>query len=493
MLAAVLTVSVGMVSLAAGENHTITIQNNAPGHTYEAYQIFTGDLSADGKTFSNIQWGNGINGENLLNALKTADAGTYGSCKSASDVAKALNSGNAKEFAKIASEYLTETKTTGTYNTTQYTIAGLDDGYYLIKDATAVSGSDANTEYILKITDDETVTPKSDIPESYKKVKDTNDSTGLITDWQDSADYDIGDSIPFQLTATLPDNYSAYETYTMTFHDTEEQGLEFQKNTVKVYVDEGTEPIDVSYYNIVENPADGCTFEITFSNVKNITNVTDSSKIRVEYESVLTEDAIIGSAGNPNEMYLSYSNNPYGTGTGTTPVDTVIVFTYQTIVNKVDEEMNPLAGAEFKLEKKIYKEGGSIWQEITRVALSQENTVFTFTGLDDGDYRLTETKTPDRYNTMEPVEFTVAAEHTSDSNQDGICDLTALTGNVTSGEITFAENITQGSLTTNVINESGTILPGTGGMGTTIFYIAGIILVAGAAVLITVKVKKNRR
>lgn len=503
-MAAILAMSIGIVSLAAGETHTITIQNSASGHTYEAYQIFTGDFSETKNTLSNIEWGSGVNGDNLLAALKEADAGVYGSCEDAEDVAEilgknqTLDNDQAKAFAKIAAKYLTTPKATSTYHTPNYRIEGLDDGYYLIKDKNGVEGADAHTEYILKVTNNETVEPKSDVPKSYKKVKDINDSTDTeYTDWQDSADYDIGDRIPFQLTATLPDNYSEYETYAMTFHDTEAQGLKFDSNSVKVYVNDVL--IKQGYTVVTDGLSEGVTFEIRFTDLKATDTALENilinhdSTIRVEYESVLSDNAVLGSAGNPNTMYLTYSNNPYGEGTGTTPKDTVIVFTYQTIIHKKDENKVDLDGAEFTLEKEIAE---NQWEKVTRVTKEDDHT-FTFKGLDDGNYRLKETTTPDGYNTMEPVYFTITAEHEIESDNPRLTSLSGTsfadpqTGTI--ANIKFTTVLDNGSLSADVINESGTILPGTGGIGTTIFYGAGIILIAGAAVLITVRVKKSRK
>ena len=503
VLAVILMMSMSVAAMAAGENHTITINNSVSGHSYAAYQIFKGDLADDG-TLSNIEWGSGVNGADLLAALQAADSNTYGNCKNAADAANVLaangtfNNSTAKAFAEIAANYTTNTSFSSNYSdgNHNYTIAGLEDGYYLIRDIAAVTGADAQTEYILTVTNDTEVTPKSDVPESQKKVKDANDTAGTVSEWQDSADYDIGDSIPFQLTATLPDNYSEYDTYSMTFHDTEANGLDFQSDTVKVYVGDNTTPIDSTLYNIQENTTDKCTFEITIPDVKNIQGVTDSSVIRVEYESVLNDQAVIGSAGNKNNMYLTYSNNPYGEGTGegtgTTPEDTVIVFTYQTIINKKDENNGELTGATFTLEKEIKGETGNSWKKIDEIT-GINTSVFTFTGLDDGNYRLTETKAPDRYNTMEPVLFTVTATHDTDTDSDGVHNLSALTGTVENGVIQFTPDVTKGSLTANIQNFPGSILPGTGGMGTTVFYIVGIALVAGAAAIITVRIKKARR
>ena len=173
VLAVILMMSMSVAAMAAGENHTITINNSVSGHSYAAYQIFKGDLADDG-TLSNIEWGSGVNGADLLAALQVADSNTYGNCKNAADAANVLaanrtfNNSTAKAFAEIAANYTTNTSFSSNYSdgNHNYTIAGLDDGYYLIRDTAAVTGADAQTEYILTVTNDTEVTPKSDVPES---------------------------------------------------------------------------------------------------------------------------------------------------------------------------------------------------------------------------------------------------------------------------------------------------------------------------------------
>ena len=128
------------------------------------------------------------------------------------------------------------------------------------------------------------------------------------------------------------------------------------------------------------------------------------------------------------------------------------------------------------------------------MTIDSSETQFTLSGLDDGDYTLTETVTPAHYNTISPITFTVNADHTitwGAESRDSI--LTSLSGNTASGEITFTPNTADGTLTTNVVNKIGTTLPGTGGIGTTIFYvIGGGLMVAAAILLITKKRMENR-
>lgn len=247
-----------------------------------------------------------------------------------------------------------------------------------------------------------------------------------------------------------------------------------------------------------------CTQEesVVFENLKAISSVKAKSKITVEYTSLLNENAILGKPGNVNEAKLEFSNNPNNDQignpeTGETPWDNVIVFTYQVVVNKYANSVaagNKLPGAEFKLEK-VLKDGT---KKAIAVVKSSDETSFTFKGLDDGDYILTETKTPAQYNTIAPITFTVTAEHNIEwttGNRNDI--LTSLTGDAASGTITFSpktdDNNVQTGLETNVINKSGSTLPTTGGMGTTIFYVVGSILVLGAAILLITKKRMSAR
>ena len=325
------------------------------------------------------------------------------------------------------------------------------------------------------------------MPSSEKKVKDINDSTDAdYGDWADTADHDIGDRIPFQLSATLPNNYAEYETYALTFHDTESTGLSFQQDTVKVYID--GKLVNTGDYQIVTTGlTDGYTFEIRFADLKTVTAADDtvadnSSVVTVEYESILNDQAVIGAQGNPNNMHITFSNNPNGEGTGRTPVDTVIVFTYKVVVDKVDGEGEELPGAEFTLNK---KNAEGTWELVEIIGTGTETT-FTFEGLDDGEYQLVESKTPASYNTIDPIEFTVTATH-----DDATLTLTALSGDVTSGavELAFTPSIPDGSLSATVINNQGSTLPETGGIGTTIFFVLGGLLVIGAGVLLVVRVR----
>ena len=469
-------------STAAVTMYTITAP--ATTHIYEIYQIFTGDYSTDAAgaaKLANIKWG----------ANGTGTAGEAVGQTILDELSKVSSSASDKAKLDVIEKYVTLTHPVETI--TNGGTADVVGGYYLIKDRDgSLSGSEPYTTYLVSVVGNVIINPKSSaVPEFKKKLKDTNDSTGDVSGWQDSADYDIGDDIPFRLQGTVPEDYDSYKTYYYAFHDVEETGLTFDPSSVKVFVgDEETgTKIDASNYTVVTNPADGCTFEIVFDDLKNIPSVTAKSIITVTYESTLNGNAVLGAQGNVNTAKLEYSNNPRGNGTGTTPWDNVIVFTYKVVVNKVDQAGQPLVGAQFTLTKKI--NGGT--EVIKTMTIDSSETQFTLSGLDDGEYTLTETVTPAHYNTISPITFTVKADHTITWETERREDiLTSLSGDKKVGEITFASSKTDGTLTTDVINNIGTTLPGTGGIGTTIFYvIGGGLMVAAAILLITKKRMEN--
>lgn len=458
---------------------TYTITAPATTHQYEIYQIFTGDLSEG--ILSNVKWG--VNG-----------TGTVGKAVDSTIITELtdVNSKSDREKLDVVERYakLDSTPVETISNGATYSAVA---GYYLIKDKdNTVSGTDTYTTYIVQVVGDVTITPKSNVPSFEKKVKDTNDTTGATSDWQDSADYDIGDEVPFKLEGTVASNYADYKTYYFAFHDKAEPGLTFNKDSVKVFVD-ATEI--TTGYSVVTSTTDGDTFDVVFDNLKTITDVRADSKITVEYTATLNDKAVLGNQGNVNTAHLEFSNNPNkvhsGSGkpeTGNTPDDSVIVFTYQVVVNKTKANGEALTGAEFTLEKVL--EDGT--QKTVTVVKNTEGTTFTFKGLDDGDYILTETVTPATYNTIEPIRFTVTADHKITWNgEDRTKILTSLSGNTASGKITFTPSADKSELTTNVVNQSGTLLPGTGGIGTTIFYIIGGLLMAAAAVLLITKKRMN--
>jgi len=247
LLTAIMVMAMSLTAFAADTTtYTLTLTGTTTGHTYEAYQIFTGDLN--GSTLSNLQWGSGVtNTDALVAALKADDTlkATFGNVTDAASVAEALSKANdddavAQEFATVVSQYLSSTKTSKDSAADKTEISGLSAGYYLVKDKDNSLDStkkDAYTRFILKVVADTSAAVKSSVPTVEKKVQDKNDSTGETTGWQDSADYDIGDSVPYQVTGTMPTDIAAYKTYAYTFTDTMSKGLTYTAKTAKVTID----------------------------------------------------------------------------------------------------------------------------------------------------------------------------------------------------------------------------------------------------------------
>jgi fimbrial isopeptide formation D2 family protein/LPXTG-motif cell wall-anchored protein len=530
------------------------------GHTYKAYQIFKGTQAKDDTVLTDISWGSGVDWSALASDIKTDT--TFGTIFSevaatpteadAAVVAEALadhdsDSVIAKEFAKKVYAH----KTTGISVVPNETT--VEAGYYLVVDDTNFAESDVNAIRnlaIVRVTENGIISieEKTSLPEVQKKVMEKNDSTGITSGWQDAADYDIDDLVPFQLTATLPSCYADYGKYQTNFYDTMSDGLTFNEITA-VYVEKGNETFKFaqSDYKVTSSEH---SLTVAFPNLKSSSisaNITKDCKIIVEYNATLNEKAKIGAEGNPNKVYLTYSNNPNngsnsnnggnpgdnsgnpggdnpgdgsgnpggdnpgdgsenpggdnpGDGSGNpggdntgdddevgkTPEDQVIVFTYKLTVNKIADDKKPLAGAEFTLTKWNEDSAKAVDGEASKTAVvSEDGTTFTFAGLDAGTYKLSETKTPDGYNTAEDIVFTISAQYDEKADTPELKELTV-------DQEEMAATVADGNVKATVINYKGGTLPSTGGMGTRIFTVGGLILMCGAAILLVAKKRANR-
>lgn len=474
-------------------------------HTFRAYQIFTGtqDETQEYAKLGNVNWGAGVNYTALLEELK-ATGDKFDKCATAFDVAEVLGtfgetSQDARNFSKLAYKHR---KGEGIPVVDKQT--GLESGYYLVVDET-VFAADATDTYknlaLLQVTNDSTfdIASKVDIPSVEKKVQDINDTLETtLSPLQDSADYDIGDNVPFTLIGTLPSRLSDYDTYKYIFHDTLSSGLTYI-GPIKVYaVNGGTKNDLTSHFSITHtNNADGSTaLTIATDNIcaaGNHATINATTKIVVEYTAQLNENAEIGYKGNPNTVYLEYSNNPNVSGegnneTGRTPDDTVIVFTYKLDVLKKDTNLKELAGAGFTLSK--LAADGETWN-VVKVIEPGEHTTFSFVGLDDGEYKLHESVVPNGYNQADDIIFDITAEHEVLSDSPALTSLT-VNNKVITVEHTSSNNYYTGVLSTTVLNNEGHVLPETGGVGTTMFYIVGAVLVTGAVVVMITKKRMSK-
>lgn len=423
-------------------------------------------------------------------------------------------------------------------------VCSVENGYYLVVETDA---DNEKTAGILKVVDgDVDINSKLGAVTFEKKLKDINDSVDNdITDnhWQDGADHDIGDAVPFQLKATLPENVDQYEGYYLKFAD--KLNKAFNVSSVKDVV------VKVGDTIILPNTIEGAntgydwaidtesnSFTLTFPDIKHVAEKhidPNNAEVTVEYTAVLGDAAAVGTEndkvtygniGNENTAHATYSNNPefdmypkVNKGddvddtdddddtnkpknpektpdeTTDTADDTVVVFTYKTVINKVDENGDPLKGAEFKLSK---KNTAGDYEEVDRVKVEGE-TVFTFYGLDDGEYKLEEIQTPSGYKGIDPIKFTVVAEHEGEYGYDSEhAVLTDLTAKICNEEGATDENfgtvdVTKSSITTEIKNTKGSKLPETGGIGTKLFYAVGGGLAGLAGIALITKKRMSKK
>lgn len=622
--------SVAMAEGGAGNDGTITIDHNHAGHIYQAWQIFTGDLtSATSDKLTNIQWGANISDDGKI-ALSTkyltvpstvtGDTGIANWRKAserANEIAQILStydsdSAQAKEFARLVGtlndagdgfKYLKDTPVSvgkqGEAPMIYYKATGVAYGYYVVTDkpGTQTNESSSYSAYQLMVVGTGVSNGKVGSPVMEKKVYDLDDSTGLSDStghsayWGDTADHDVGDNVGFRLSATMPSNLNQYDTYKLVFHDSMSQGLTLNSDSFEVWVGErgtiGAKQVDISCFDVDTTDTykvdasdsthvvytDGSAFSLTIDDAKALKeqgkttdpalSVTASSSIYVYYTAKLNSDAVVGLVdGNPNKAYLQYSNNPNLTENptlGKTPEDEVVVYTYNIVINKTDGT-NPLAGADFDLEKfyaddhftfvsydettKVvqfnFTNGDSTelvsgtlqllpgettyehatvslgsglnfdyyvnhtmanrgfvghWAKVTsKDTVTAETTTFKWNKVDDGFYRLSETKTPAGHNTIDgKLYFHVKSTH----GQAGASVIATYGGDRTNISYLSGTNHTMtlvagaadnfANLTGTVVNGAGQTLPSTGGIGTTIFYVVGGILAVGAAILLITK------
>lgn len=396
-------------------------------------------------------------------------------------------------------------------------------GYYLIVQTTAANDAGKTMSAVIVNTAGQagvTVSPKKDTVTVSKKVQENMDGVSNPAsedNWGTAADYNIGDYVKFQLTGSLPTDYADYTSYEYTFHDTADQGLTFVNDTthpVKVYAVNDNNKVELKQdtltgYQVLTSDINGETFNVKFADLKKAqaektegtVNITSSTQIVVEYYAQLNENAVLGSNGNQNKVYLQFSNNKYGEGTGKTEEHKVTVFTFKlevTKYGKTDSDKEALNGAGFTLYKATkVNPADSDYAKVGDEVQHTNGNVFDFTGLDSGYYKIVETTTPKGYNTIDPITFTVTATYNSADEPGTLTDLTVTdvkVGGVASAEQTFTVNRGTGEagtaqIKTDVVDIPGSKLPSTGGMGTVLLYVAGIavFVLAGATLVMALR------
>lgn len=558
-------------SVTIQDSNTGGKTNTSDGQTYSGYKLFDVTVSKDANdkkhyTYTvDSDYKTILTDSTVLTALGLTDSNkTYTVDNVLTKLEEYSGQNDAEpvqKFAKAVYKLIQSGNKTADVTFTEDTPLDVADGYYLIaENTTSDTNDDTKTNpdtascLILNTADSVdgamTITTKEEAPTVTKKVEETDDSANKTAGWQDAADYDVNDTIKYRLAGTLSSKYDQYDVYHYEFTDTLSKGLSLDLDlnddetydNVKVYAFNGTPSSTVEsdttlngYTDITDwftiNTADysgsnteysgGTVLTISCDNLKakdtgdNRIALTSDYSIIVRYTATLDSDAVMTSAGNPNEVTLTYTDNPNTSDTGktnTTPEDKVTVYTYKIQPTKyADTTSTTLSGAKFKLYKVgapksttedpyTYTSGTTTTTyNYVGTATSGDDGTFSFERIDAGQYALVETSAPAGYKAVDPIRFTVTA--TYDTNLD---DTTSVAYNLTvtddsDGTMTTAtdnNNTTDVTtddvtyITDSIIDSSSSKLPTTGGIGTTIFYLCGGALVAFAVVMLISK-KRN--
>lgn len=526
-------------AMAAEGDVTITIGSETTpasvGDVYAGYRLFDETEATVGEK-TNVAYQKRTNWnhyDKVAEAIKNVDSSaTLTADSKVDDFVAAIgkfDSTKTKRFAEnlykslkedgVAADANSAAVAAGAFSTT---LSG-PQGYYLIVQTTAANDAGKTMSAVIVNTAGQagvTVSPKKDTVTVSKKVQENMDGVNNPAsedNWGTAADYNIGDYVKFQLTGSLPTDYADYTSYEYTFHDTADQGLTFVNDTthpVKVYAVNDNNKVELKQdtltgYQVLTSDINGETFNVKFADLKkaqaektgDTVNITSSTQIVVEYYAQLNENAVLGSNGNQNKVYLQFSNNKYGEGTGKTEEHKVTVFTFKlevTKYGKTDSDKEALNGAGFTLYKATkVNPADSDYAKVGDEVQHTNGNVFDFTGLDSGYYKIVETTTPKGYNTIDPITFTVTATYNSADEPGTLTDLTVTdvkVGGVASAEQTFTVNRGTGEagtaqIKTDVVDIPGSKLPSTGGMGTVLLYVAGIavFVLAGATLVMALR------
>ena len=533
---------------AAATTYSITINKIAGNEDveYKAYQIFKAKVTdtENGKTAQDITWANDKLGAEVVKAIKEKWTGyndlaineRLSEDPTAQEVADFLrahadsttagsNDGSIKGTRLATNNVLyavanavkdNASAVDGVDTVNAWTFSAQSSGYYLfVTSNLEVTKPNTGTSPIFAIVggDPVVVTEKTSIPTINKEIlndRNENKQGGYTAQqgWSKFADSQMGQEVSYKLTGSIADNYATYDSYAYKFTDTLSQGLTYDKESLEVYAlnGQGYTQISPKSYTVNNPTEDNNTLTVSFNDkgLKSATAAKESDTLNIDantyivvfYKAKLNSKANYDTAGNTNNVYLEYSNNPMAEGTGKSEIKGVTDHVFRLDVTKTDKgsgdvlkgeglqagfKVKVLEGDEGTLDNKWLGENGEIVDEgqayefMTRL---NDGKVY-IPGLDTGKYQITETTTPTGYNTVAPFEITVTPTYKKTGELD------TLTVSSNNEEMTTIGDANGATMPLTIKNKKGSGLPLTGLNGVTFTWIAGgAVLCIGVAHLI---------